>query len=256
LIVGLLLAGLAGCGSSGGRQDESEPAGKFPVAIVTAQFPPRQQLAQTSNLTLGVKNVGKKTVPALAVTISLAGKLGKDSARPFSIRDPQVGLAVPDRPVWILEEDFPKLVGSSAPGGAETANLKTFDFGPLKPGETTSALWRVTPVKPGSYTVTYRIDAGLTGKAKAVTSDGSPPTGSFHVKITSTPPLTRVNSQGQVVEIQPGGQGGSSGGGQGSSQGGGSNQGGSGGGSKQGQSSGTPAVPQNGSSLPPSGSGY
>jgi hypothetical protein len=86
-----------------------------------------------------------------------------------------------------------------------------------------------------------------------VTSDGSPPTGSFHVKITSVPPLTRVNSQGQVVEIQPGGQGGSSGG----AQGGASQQGGSGGGSKkQGQSSGTPAVPQNGSSLPPSGSGY
>lgn len=248
----MFLAGLAGCGSSGGRQDESEPAGKFQVAIVSAKFPPRQQLAQTSNLTLGVKNIGKKTVPALAVTISLAGKLGEDSARPFSIRDPQVGLAIPDRPVWILEEDYPKLVGSSAPGGAETANLKTFDFGPLKPGETTAALWRVTPVKPGSYTVTYRIDAGLTGKAKAVTTDGSPPTGSFHVKITSVPPLTRVNSQGQVVEIQPGGQGGSSSGG----QGGGSKQGGSGGGSAQGQSSGAPAEPQNGSSLPPSGSGY
>ncbi len=111
-------------------------------------------------------------------------------------------------------------------------------------------------MKPGSYTVTYRIDAGLTGKAKAVTNGGSPPTGSFHVQITSVPPLTRVNDKGQVVEIKPGGQGSGSGG----TQGGGSSQGGSGssgaGGSAKSQGSGTPAVPQNGSSLPPSGSGY
>ena len=252
--MGVLATGLAACGSSGGRQDASEPTGKFPVSIVSAKFPPRQQLAQTSNLTLGVKNTGKKTLPALAVTISIAGKLGKNSVRPFSIRDPQQGLAVPDRPVWILEQDYPKLVGSSSPAGAETANEKTFDFGRLKPGATTSALWRVTPVKPGTYTVLYRVDAGLTGNAKAVTGNGSPPTGSFHVKITDVPPLTRVNGQGQVVEI---GSGASAGGGK--TKGGGKSA--SSGGNKaksrppKQPANEPPAVPQGGGSLPPSGSG-
>jgi len=232
--VGVLATGLAACGSSGGRQDASEPTGKFPVSIVSAKFPPRQQLAQTSNLTLG--------------------KLGKNSVRPFSIRDPQQGLAVPDRPVWILEQDYPKLVGSSSPAGAETANEKTFDFGRLKPGATTSALWRVTPVKPGTYTVLYRVDAGLTGNAKAVTGNGSPPTGSFHVKITDVPPLTRVNGQGQVVEI---GSGASAGGGK--TKGGGKSA--SSGGNKaksrppKQPANEPPAVPQGGGSLPPSGSG-
>jgi len=255
---GLALA-LTACGSSGGRQDSSEPSGKFPVSIVKSAFPPRQQLAQTSDLTLGVKNTGKRTVPELAVTISIAGKQGQDSMQPFSVRDPQPGLAVPDRPVWILEQDFPKLVGSSAPGGAETANFKTFDFGPLKPGDTTAAIWRVSAVKPGTYTVLYRIDAGLTGKAKAITADGSPPVGSFHVKITSQPPLTGVNGKGQVVIIGSGGGGGGKAQ-SGSSQSGGKSKqsgGGKGGKSKAPQKpkNEPPAVPQGGGSLPPSGSG-
>ena len=258
--MGGLAVALAACGSSGGRQDASEPSGKFPVSIVRSAFPPRQQLAQTSDLTLGVKNTGKRTVPALAVTISIAGKQGQDSMRPFSIRDPQPGLAVPDRPVWILEQDFPKLVGSSSAGGAETANLKTFDFGALKPGQTTAAIWRVTPVKPGTYTVLYRIDAGLTGKAKAITANGSPPVGSFHVKITSRPPLTRVNGNGQVVVI---GSGSASGGGQAKSGSNASSGGQSTAGGGQGANgkppqqpkNEAPALPQGGGSLPPSGSG-
>jgi hypothetical protein len=255
LLVGGLALTLAACGSSGGRQDATEPSGKFPVSIVRSAFPPRQQLAKTSDLTLGVKNTGKRPVPALAVTISIAGKQGQDSIQPFSVRDPQPGLAVPDRPVWILEQDYPKLVGGGNPGGAQTANSKTFDFGALKPGATRAAIWRVTPVKPGTYTVLYRIDAGLTGKAKAVTADGSPPQGSFHVTITSRPPLTRVNGKGQVVVV---GSGGKTGGGQ--SQSSGKSTTGGGQGAKKNKTpkqpkNEAPAVPQGGGSLPPSGSG-
>lgn len=188
------------------RQDDGEPSGKFPVQISTAQFPTRQRLAQLSELRIGVKNTGKKALPSLAVTISISGPAGKDSLLPFSIRSAQRGLANPDRPVWILEEGFPKLAGAGGgPGGAATANEKTFDFGALKPGKTTSAVWDVTPVKAGDYTLTYRVDAGLGGLAKAVTSAGKPPEGSFHVHITDIPPQTRVDSQGGVVEINPGG---------------------------------------------------
>jgi len=113
-------------------------------------------------------------------------------------------------PVWVLENNYPKLSGQKVTAGAETANDKTFDFGSLQPGKTVEAVWKVTPVRPGLYTIDYQVDAGLTGKAKAVTANGSPPTGSFVVKISSTPPNTEVNDQGQVVAIpHPGSPGGS-----------------------------------------------
>jgi hypothetical protein len=203
---------VAGCGGGGSRQDANEPSGKFPVKIVTSSFPTRQRLAQTSLLRIGVQNTGGKTVPALAITISI----DKNAVHPFSYYDPQPGLADPDRPVWVLENGFPKLAGQTASAGAETANDKTFDFGTLKPGKTTEAVWKVTPVRGGIYTIDYEVDAGLNGKAKAVTSDGSPVTGSFAVKISTTPPQTRVNGNGQVIVVPPGGggkQSGSSGGG-------------------------------------------
>jgi hypothetical protein len=203
---------LAGCGGGGERQDANEPSGKFPVKIVTSSFPTRQRLAQTSLLRIGVQNSGQKQVPALAITISL----DKNAIHPFSTFDEQPGLADPDRPVWVLENDYPKLAGQTNPAGAETANDKTFDFGSLKPGDTVEAEWKVTPVRPGIYTLDYQVDAGLVGKAKAVTAGGGPPTGSFVVKISSQPPQTRVNDQGEVVEI-PGGSGG--GGGSGGSSG-------------------------------------
>jgi uncharacterized membrane protein YgcG len=214
---------LAACGSGGARQDANEPAGKFPVKIVTSSFPTRQRLAETSLLRLGVQNTGDKAVPALAITISI----DKNALHPFSFYDPQPGLAAPDRPVWVLENDYPKLAGQKRSAGAQTANDKTFDFGSLKPGKTVEAVWKVTPVRGGIYTIDYQVDAGLNGKAKAVTSDGSPVTGSFAVKISTTPPQTRVNGNGQVIVVTPGG-GGKQSGGSGGKSGGGSSGSGSG----------------------------
>ncbi len=197
----LVLPGCGGCGGGGSRQDANEPSGKFPVQVVTSSFPTRQRLAQTSDLKIGVKNSGTKTVPAVAITISI----DKNAVHPFSYYDPQPGLADPDRPVWVLEQGWPKLAGQTAPAGAETANDKTFDFGPLKPGKTTEAVWRVTPVRGGIYTIDYEVDAGLNGKAKAVTADGNPVTGSFAVKISTTPTNTRVTGSGKVVVVGQGG---------------------------------------------------
>jgi hypothetical protein len=194
---GALTFSLAACGGGGTRQDADEPEGEFPVEIVTSKFPNRQRLAQTAFLRLGVMNTGDRAIPELAITISL----DKNAIRPFSVRDPQPNLAAPDRPVWILENDYPKLAGKAVSAGAKTANDKTFDFGNLDPGDTVEAVWKVTPVRPGTYTLDYQVDAGLTGKAKAVTADGSAPTGSFAVQISATPPQTRVNDQGQVVVI-------------------------------------------------------
>ncbi|MGH2981627.1 MAG: hypothetical protein ACRDKV_06260 [Solirubrobacterales bacterium] len=226
LVLALALSpALAGCGGGEERQDASEPAGKFPVRIVTSSFPTRQRLAQTSLLRIGVQNTGSKPVPSLAITISL----DRNAIHPFSVYDTQPGLADPDRPVWVLENDFPRLAGSNRTAGAATANDKTFDFGTLEPGETVEAVWRVTPVRAGTYTLDYQVDAGLTGKAKAVTADGGPPTGSFVVRISDQPPKTRVNDQGEVVTVPSGGGNGGDGGGQGGSGGGGAGQGDSGG---------------------------
>ena len=199
-----LAAGLVACGDDD-RQDVDEPEGDFPVGVSQAQFPTKQRLAQTSDLRLAIENIGEETVPDLSVTIYTGDE---KAGGPFDVRSEQPGLADPNRPVWILENEYPKLLTpdldpdelDDAPSaGAEAAQTDTFSFGPVAPGETKDIVWRVTAVEPGTYTVHYELAAGLHGKAKAVTADGSPVKGEFVVTITSKPPETCVNASGQVV---------------------------------------------------------
>jgi hypothetical protein len=197
---------LGACGES--SSDANEPSGTYQVRVTEASFPAKQRLGQTSLMQLGVKNSGKKALPALAVTVSIAGKAGANSSLPFGVHDPQAGLSLPDRPVWVLAETYPRLVGSSEPGGATTSNRKTFDFGPLKPGQTTRAVWKLSAVKAGHFTVLYRVNAGLSGSAKAETGkNGIAPGGSFVTEITQKLPETEVTDSGEVVEIPPQGSG-------------------------------------------------
>jgi hypothetical protein len=191
---------LAACGG-GSSSSANQPAGSYAVRVLSARFPTFQRLAQTSQLGIDVHNAGRKTVPALTVSISIAGPLGRASSLPFAIRSPQPDLAFPDRPVWVLAEHFPKLAGSTESAGAQTANPKTFDFGPLKPGATVEATWKLSAVRAGRYTLLYRIAAGLNGSARAQTPSGVAPGGSFRVAISSTPPNTVVTDNGEVVEI-------------------------------------------------------
>jgi hypothetical protein len=188
------------CGGS--SSDANQPAGTYKARVVNAEFPTAQRLGQTSLLRIGVRNSGDKTIPALTVTVSIAGKEGQTSALPFGIHDPRLGLAQPDRPVWVLAAHYPKFAGSSTPGGATTSNQKTFDFGPLKAGDTTNAVWKLSAVKSGKYTLLYGVDAGLSGSAKAETSGGVAPGGSFAVDISSVPPDSEVTDSGEVVEIE------------------------------------------------------
>jgi hypothetical protein len=230
-VLGVLLAAVvASCGGS--RQDANEPEGNFPVSIVSADFPSKQALAQNTNLTLAVANSGDKTIPNLAITIftssnattggsgttstgtsSTGTTAGAEGGAPtgdlpqaqgsFSVRSEQEGLAIPFRPVWILEEGFPKLEGQTQSAGAEAAQTDTYAFGALAPNQTKRIVWNVTPVQAGTYTVHYRVAAGLEGKAKAVTADGSVPEGEFVVRISDAPPQTRVDDSGKVVPINP-----------------------------------------------------
>ncbi len=234
LLVALCSIGVAACGG-GERQDADEPEGEFPVDIVNASFASKQRLAETSDLTLSVGNTGEETIPDLAITIwtdaeaapgvetdstdtattgsetsesagadTATEESGPTAAGSFSVISQQPDLAIPSRPVWILEQGYPKLAGQTASAGAEAAQTDTFSFGPLDPNETREIVWRVTPVQPGTYTVRYRIAAGLQGKAVAVTDDGSVPEGEFVVVISAAPPQTRVDDSGKVVPIKKG----------------------------------------------------
>jgi hypothetical protein len=213
----VLGVGLGACGG-GQRQDETEPSGSFEVQVAKAKFPNHQRLAETSDLQLEIQNAGTEAVPNLAVTINTVAEGQRNLKSPatstgsgqgsFNIRVDEPNLASPFRPVWILEQDYPKLITSKYPltklekaptAGAAAAQTDTFQFGAVKPDESKDIAWRVTPVRPGTYTVHYEVSASLTGKAKAITPDWSPVKGEFVVTITSKPPQTCVTGGGKIV---------------------------------------------------------
>ncbi|MBS1677425.1 MAG: hypothetical protein JST08_08570 [Actinobacteria bacterium] len=195
---------LAACGGS--SSDSNEKAGTYKVAVTDASFPAKQFIGQTSLMRIDVKNTGNRTVPTLTVTVDVEGKEGGEARIPFAIHDPQPGLAGPDRPVWVLAATYPRLAGSSEPGGAETSNAKTYSFGPLGPGKSVKAVWKLSAVRAGNYTLGYEIDAGLSGEAKAKTASGASPGGTFVTDITTALPETEVNAAGEIVEIKRGGK--------------------------------------------------
>lgn len=188
------------CGDS--SSDSAEPRGSFDLRVTEASFPPEQLLGQTTLLRLGIRNTGSRRVPALTVTIGIAGEEGESSGLPFGIRDPQPGLAQPDRPVWVLAATYPRFAGSAEPGGASTSNRKTFYLGPLGPGETTRAIWKLSAVKAGAFTLQYRVGVGLDGTGRAETTGGVAPGGSFVTEISAELPETEVRDNGEVVEIR------------------------------------------------------
>jgi hypothetical protein len=217
-IAALTLAiGLTACGG-GERQDVNEPTGSFPVQITAAKFPNHQRLAETQDLQLSFENAGDQTIPNLVVTINTVAEGQRNLKSPaystgsgqgsFNIRVDEPNLAFPFRPVWVLEENYPKFITprytvknlDKAPtAGASAAQTDTFQFGALKPNEGNDIDWRLTPVRAGTYTVRYQVAAGLTGKAKAVTADGSPVKGEFVVTISAKPPQSCVTGSGKVT---------------------------------------------------------
>ncbi len=198
LLIASALA-FAACGGSSEPQDANEPTGDFEVEVTASEFPTKQRLAETSDLVLGVENTGDEPLPELVFTVFTDDGLADGS---FNIRSDQPGLANPNRPVWVLENKYPSLKGEPPPKGLSAgfrAQTNTFGFGPLEPGEEKTVVWRLTPVLAGSYTLSYIVEAGLDGKANAVTSTGDEVKGEFVVKITDVPPQARVNDAGKVV---------------------------------------------------------
>jgi hypothetical protein len=140
-------------------------------------------------------------VPALTINIGIKGKAGETSPLPFGVRDPQPELAQPDRPVWILAEGYPQLVGGGKSAGARTSSSKTFDFGPVAPGKTVEAEWKLSAVRAGNWTLAYEVGAGLGGKAKAKTEGGAAPGGTIMAEISNRKTEVEVTDSGEIVEI-------------------------------------------------------
>ena len=177
----LVALGVAGCGG-GDRQDKNEPSGTFDVRVVTASFPTAQHIADQSRMRIAVRNSGQKAVPNVAVTV-----------HGFTRRDTQPGLADPSKPVWIVDR---------GPKGGDTAYVGTWALGRLAAGQTRTFEWRVTPIQPGVYKVSYEVAAGLNGKAKARGSGGGAPKGRFTVRVSGKAPQARVNPETGAVERQ------------------------------------------------------
>ena len=77
--------------------------------------------------------------------------------------------------------------------------MDTWALGPLKPGRQKMFRWSVTAVRPGRYRITYRVAAGLDGKAKAVGVGGSAPAGLFIGHVEDEAPDTRIAEDGKTV---------------------------------------------------------
>jgi hypothetical protein len=184
---------VAGCGG-GGRQDEDEPEGNFSVEVMDASFPDQQQLAQGTKLSIMVRNAGDETVPNIAVTVA-----GLD------YRGTQPGLANPERPQFAINA-VPREIGGfpeakdASPAGCDTAYVNTWACGPLKPGAQKTFEWKLTPVRAGPYKITWRVAAGLNGKAKAVGSTGGgAPSGTFTGTVSNAAPDVRIAADGKTV---------------------------------------------------------
>jgi hypothetical protein len=181
-----------GCASTK-KQDENERAGNYQVKIVSATFPAKQKLAQSSRLVIRVQNSGTATVPDIAMTVNGFGK-----------RKDQADLADPERPQFVINGK-PQTIGGvpeakdQSPIGCETVYVNTWACGKLKAGAEKTFEWNVTAVKAGPYKLSYRVAAGLDGKAKAVASSGAILSGSFAGSVKDKAPITRVADDGKTV---------------------------------------------------------
>ena len=184
----LAAAGLAllaaGCGGSAASRKP------FTVSLAAASFPADQRVATAARLRIAVRNDDSRALPDVAVSI--------DS---FAAVDPNPGLGSPLAPVWLVD----RAPGASSGSGAGSTADETWALGPLAPGATASFVWRVTPVRAGTYRVAYRASAGdAGGGALAALADGRPVGGAFTVRVSGAAADPRVDPiTGRVVRRAP-----------------------------------------------------
>jgi hypothetical protein len=189
--VALLCAlAVAGCGEE--RQDANAPSGRFDLDVTAVSFPAKQRIAEASTLALRVENTGDRAVPDLAVTVETAP--GDDGQAPvaFGQSSDDPTLAASARPVWIVDE---------GPAGGDSAYANTWAVGPLGEGQSRTVKWKLTAVKPGRYTVKWRLAPALEGDVSL--GDGRTK-GELEVAISDAPVPARVGGDGEVVREEAG----------------------------------------------------
>jgi hypothetical protein len=183
----------AGCGDD--RQDADAPSGEFNLDVVDASFPAKQQIAESSKLTLEVENTGTRAVPQLAVIVET--EPAQDGAAPvaFGQATDDPTLAASARPVWIVD---------NGPAGGDSAYANTWAVGPLGAGETRTVEWDVTAARAGRYRLTWRVAPSLEGDVTLADGDTE---GEFAVTISDEPVPARVGEDGEVVRGEEAGRG-------------------------------------------------
>jgi hypothetical protein len=182
----VLAAGLAaaGCGSSATQADD-EPRGSYRVQVLDASFPAEQEVAGTSELKIAVRNTGTRALPDLAVTL--------DSLQQ---RSEAAGLSSSERPTWVVDQ---------GPRGADSAYTDTWSVPDVPPGQTRTLTWKVTAMVPGRHEVRWRVNAGLDGRARAVSDDGgAAPEGTFAVDVSDSPEQTAIDPETGAVTTEDG----------------------------------------------------
>jgi hypothetical protein len=185
LAVGAAAALAAGCGDQ--RQDADAPSGTFSLDVTDATFPPEQRVAEASTMRLDVANTGDREVPDLAVTVETEPTTGGAAPVAFGTADDDPALAASARPVWVVDR---------GPAGGESAYVNTWTVGPLGSGRTRPVTWKLTAIRPGDYTVRWRLSPSLEGDAEL--ADGTT-SGEFQVRIDDAPVSATVNGDGEVV---------------------------------------------------------
>jgi hypothetical protein len=185
---------LAACGAA--RQDAGEPKRTYAMRVVKASFPAKQSIARLTNFELQIENASRRTAPNVAVSL-----------QSFYYTEKFPNLAADKRPIWVVESgpgptprSFVESQTVSPPGGGQTNYVSTWALGPLAPGHIQRFVWRVAPVKAGTYTVHYTVAAGLAGRARAQLKGGGAVKGKLTASIAPVPPAHHVDpATGRVV---------------------------------------------------------
>jgi hypothetical protein len=204
-----LAVAATGCGGSntakGDRQDTDEKAGNYPLAVEEAEFPLKQQLAESSTMRVVVRNAGDQPVPNIAVTVQCLDEKGGQNGS-FDRQVAGLQQADKNRPNFVVDQ----IPGPPRPPSRQrldplersSAYVNTYPLGQLAPNRTATFEWKVTAVRAGDFRVCYRVAAGLDGKAKAVPASGSLPLlKEFDGNISNAAPQTGVSDDGTVTTL-------------------------------------------------------
>ena len=176
----------AGCGG-GERQDADAPTGTFAVDVTAASFPAEQSISSPAVLSLEVANASDQAVPDLAITVETRAPEGEAPGRlrPAHRRRAR---RTPWQPVWVLDE---------GPTGRRLRLRQHVVARRARARASASTVeWKLTPVRPGTYTVGYRLAPALVGSAGV---EGEDTAGEFEVTISDEPVPASVNGKGEVV---------------------------------------------------------